>query len=145
MMTPKRLAGELDARLDGPHADEHTAGAAYLAAECIRFLNYATGSHSPQGLVFPSTAYEVTADLALATGRMPQLLRQILTWLAAEDAAGHLAMDDHTPASAAVARAGARLGNAVRLADQLAGELALAQEAITYLNGRGPNRPGGAL
>ena len=49
MMSPSRLAVELDSRLDGPHADEHTAGAANLAAECVRFLNYATGSHSPAG------------------------------------------------------------------------------------------------
>ena len=42
-MTPDQLTSTLTARLHGPHDDEMTAGAARLAAEAIRFLNYATG------------------------------------------------------------------------------------------------------
>ena len=87
MMTPNRLARELTARLDGPHADEHTAGTADLAAEAVRFLNYATGSHSPAGLVYPATVYRIAADLSSATWRMQQLFDQLGAWLADQDAA----------------------------------------------------------
>jgi hypothetical protein len=140
MMTPKRLTVELDRRLDGPHDDEHTAAAADLAAECVRFLNYATGSHSPAGLVYPSTIYAVAADLSLAAGRMPQLFDQLSRWLAAEDAAGHLGMDDHSPTSDTVADAAGRLAYAAALASQLGTALGSVQSVLSGLNGRGPNR-----
>lgn len=57
IMTPDQLADQLTGRLDGPHADEHTTGAARLAAEAVRFLNYATGFHAPEGLTYPATVY----------------------------------------------------------------------------------------
>ena len=144
MMTPQRLARELDARLDGPHADEHTAGAAHLAAECIRFLNYATGSHSPEGLVFPSTVYDIAADLSSATCRMVQLFGQLADWLAAEDAAGMLGTDDGRPAADVVAAARVNLTTATAAAGRLSACLDALQNSISGLNGRGPNRPGGA-
>src|SRR5690348_14047344 len=102
MMTPDRLRVELTRRLDGPHADEHTTAAADLAAEAVRFLNYATGSHSSAGLCYPATVYAVAANLAEAAHRMPQLCDQLTRWLQAELAAGHLACDDGTPPEAAV-------------------------------------------
>jgi hypothetical protein len=140
MMTPKRLTVELDARLNGPHDDDHTSAAADLAAEAVRFLNYATGSHAPAGLTFPSTVYSIAGNLGMAADRMPQLFDQLSRWLAAEDAAGMLAMDDRTPPSEAVADASARLVYAASLASQLGTALAGVQSALSALNGNGPNR-----
>jgi hypothetical protein len=143
MMTPARLARELTARLDGPHADEHTAAAADLCAEAVRFLNYATGSHSPAGLVFPSTVYMIAADLSSAAYRMPQLFGQLADWLAREDAAGMLGTDDGSPAADVVAAARVNLASATVAAERLSAYLDALQNSISGLNGRGPNRPAG--
>jgi hypothetical protein len=140
MMTPTRLARELTARLDGPHADEHTAGAADLCAEAVRFLNYSTGSHSPAGLVYPSTVYMVAADLSSAAHRMVQLFGQLADWLAAEDAAGMLGTDDGAPSADVVTAARKRLAAASASATLLSAQLAALQNGIAGLNGRGPNR-----
>jgi hypothetical protein len=143
MMTPKRLTGQLQARLDGPHADEHTADAADLAAEAIRFLNYATGSHSPAGLVFPSTVYLLAADLSSAAWRMQQLFTQLSDWLAAEEAAGRLGTDDGGPAADTVTAARKGLAESADTAQILSVSLAKLQNAISGLNGHGPARPAG--
>ena len=144
MMTPKRISRDLEARLDGPHADEHTTAAADLAAEAIRYLNYATGSHSPAALTFPSTAYDIATDLSIVARRMPQLFDQLARWLADQLAAGMLGTDDGIPPADVVARAGERLARATVFAEHLASELAALQSAISGLNGRGPSRAGGA-
>ena len=144
MMTPKRLAGELERRLDGPHADEHTAATADLAAEAVRFLNYATGSHSPAGMEFPSTAYLITADLSIAAERMPQLFGQIGRWLAEQLAAGLLGADDDTPPADAVAAAHRHLADAAIRASMLAADLSRVQNDLAIVNGYGPNRAGRA-
>jgi hypothetical protein len=140
MMTPKRLTRELAARLDGPHDDEHTAAAADLAAEAVRFLNYATGSHSPAGLIYPSTVYLIAADLSSAASRMPQLFGQLADWLAREDAAGMLGTDDGRPSADVVATARLDLAEAAGYARSLSAQLSALQNAIAGLNGRGPNR-----
>jgi hypothetical protein len=140
MMTPKRLARELTARLDGPHAAEHTTAAADLAAESIRYLNYATGSHRAAGLEYPGDAYDVAASLGLAAGRMPQLFRQLAAWLAAEDAAGMLAVDGGKPTADVLAAANRHLHFATVHAERLAASLHALQSEISGLNGRGPNR-----
>ena len=140
MLTPDRLRVELTRRLDGPHADEHTGAAADLAAESVRFLNYATGSHSGAGLRYPATVYTVTANLAEAAHRMPQLCDQLTRWLQTELAAGHLASDDRTPPEVAVGVAAGRLAEAARLAGLLGDELMAAQSAVSGLNGRGGAR-----
>jgi hypothetical protein len=140
MMTPKRLAGELERRLDGPHADEHTAATADLAAEAIRFLNYATGSHSPEGMIYPATVYLIAADLSSATHRMVQLFDQLANWLERQDAAGLLGTDDGTPAAAVVADACGHLAVAAWTAQEMSAHLTALQNGIAGLNGRGPNR-----
>jgi len=137
MMTPDRLAVELTRRLDGPHADEHTTGAADLAAEAVRFLNYATGSHSGDGLRYPATVYTIAADLSLAAGRMPQLFGQLTGWLDTELAAGHLGVDDGSDPAAPVAEATAGLAEAAALADRLSRALAAVQSALGSVNARG--------
>jgi len=143
MMTPQRLTRELSARLDGPHADEHTAAAADLAAECVRFLNYATGSHSPAGLVYPSTVYLIAADLSSAAYRMVQLFGQLSGWLDRQDAAGMLGTDDGSPSADVVAAASVNLASATHAARHLSACLDALQNSISGLNGRGPNRPEG--
>jgi hypothetical protein len=140
MMTPKQLTVELDNRLSGPHDDEHTAAAAELAAECIRFLNYASGSYAPAAVTYPSTVYLIAADLSSAAHRMMQLFGQLADWLAAEDAAGMLATDDGTPSADVVADARLNLAVAARSAQRLSEQLAALQNGINGLNGRGPNR-----
>ena len=144
MMSPDQLADELGRRLDGPHADEHTAGAALLAAEAVRFLNYATGSHSPVGLVYPATVYAVAADLSSAAGRMRQLFGQLARWLADEEAAGRLGTDDGSPVASTVAAASVNLTYASAAAQNLSARLDAFQNSVSGLNGRGPNRRGGA-
>jgi hypothetical protein len=147
MMSPRRLAVELTGRLDGPHADEHTAGAADLAAECVRFLNYATGSHAGPdgGVTWPSTVYSVTGGLSQMAERMPQLFTQMSLWLAAETADGRVGMDDRSDPAPAIAEARAHLNAAKYAALQLMTELSAAQNALAAVNGRGPARDGGAL
>jgi hypothetical protein len=143
MMTPKQLAVELDARLNGPHDDEHTAAAADLAAEAIRYLNYATGPHAADGMHWPSTAYEVTAGLYLAASRLAPCLDQLGIWLYRQDAAGLVGTDDGAPAADVVAAAYARFRAAARKADALAADLSALQSALSGLNGNGPDRAAG--
>ena len=145
MMTPKRLTVELDRRLDGPHDDEHTAAAADLAAECIRYLNYATGSHAPAGLVFPSTVYSIAGGLSAATHRMIQLFGQLDGWLTRQDAAGLLGTDGDGDTAGVVDAARADLTSASAVAADLAVYLDALTNRLSDLNGHGPNRPGGAL
>jgi hypothetical protein len=151
MMTLQQLAAESRGRLDGPHADEHTAAAADLAAEAIRFLNYATGSHAPEGLVYPATVYAIAGDLSSAAWRMRQLFGQLGGWLAAEEAAGRLGTDDRSPVADTVNAARVKLASATAAAGNLSACLDGLQNSISGLNGRGPNRaaepgdqPGGA-
>jgi hypothetical protein len=140
MMTPQRLGRELEARLNGPHADEHTVDAADLAAEAVRYLNYATGPHSPEGLLYPATVCLIAGNLALAAKRMTQLFAQLDDWLDTEDLLGHLGTDDGTPAADVVAAARANLVSARGSANYLCTHLEALQNGISGLNGRGPNR-----
>jgi hypothetical protein len=140
MMTPDRLAVELTRRLDGPHDDEHTAGAAELAAQAVRFLNYATGSHSNAGLRYPATVYAIIGNLSAAACGLSQLCRQLTGWLHDQDTAGHLGSDDGTPPGVAVEMAAMRLRDAVVLADKLGADLAAAQSILSGVNARGGAR-----
>jgi hypothetical protein len=145
MMTPKRLVRELETRLDGPHDDEHTAAAAELAAEAIRFLNYATGSHSPAALIYPATVYSIAAGLSSAAWRMQQLFTQLDDWLTAQDAAGMLGADGDIPAADVVTAARTNLTSAATAANHLSDCLDALHNSISTLNGRGPNRMGATL
>lgn len=139
-MTPDRLAVEITRRLDGPHADEHTSGAACVVAETVRFLNYATGHHAAEGLRYPATVYEVAGQLSAAAHRMLQLCDQLTRWLYAEDSAGRLGNDDGTPPGVTVALAADRLRDAALLAGKLGDELAAFQSVISGLHARGGAR-----
>jgi hypothetical protein len=133
-MSPAELADRLTALLDGLHDDERTTGAAHLAAEAIRFLNYATGSHAGQGLTYPATVYSVAASLAEAARRLPPLCGQLASWLDAEHAAGRLADDHGGPVCVLTDRARGHLDQAARHADALSRALADVQSAIATVH-----------
>jgi len=92
---PEQLARQLADAIHGPYDDTATVGAAALAAEAIRYLNYAT----PRGgITEPATIYTVTAELSAALYRLPQLMSQLADWLTAETSADRIADDQHRPA-----------------------------------------------
>jgi hypothetical protein len=134
MRTPDQLAGELTRGLDGPHADESTTGAACLAYEAVRFLNYATGSHSGSGLTEPATVYAVAASLSAVAYGLPQMCRQLAAWLDAEHAAGRLADDENRPVADLINQAWLHLSQATRAAGSLGDALAQAQSVLSGLH-----------
>lgn len=141
MMTPSELRVALEARLGGPHADEHTAAAAHLVAEAVRYLNYATGpDYGAQGLEFPATADSIAWGLSTAAQRMPQLFEQVTALLTEQYVDGLLATDDGRPVAEVIAAATLRLEESAKLASRLRYELASLQTVLSGLNGRGPNR-----
>ncbi len=121
---------------DGPHSPEQTAQAADVLAECVRFLNHATGRHAGQGLTWPADAYQVLGSLYTGTGRMPQLFTQLGTWLASQAAAGTMADDRGQDVTVLVAAAGEALAGAATAADALTTRLQQAQQAIAGLHVR---------
>jgi hypothetical protein len=137
VMTPGQMVNELIRGLDGPHAGEHTTAAAWLAAEAIRYLNYATGTHASQGLTEPATACTVLGQLAEAAARLPQACAQLAAWRGAGHAAGRLGDDHGGPVPVLAGRARAHLDAAAYLADRLAAELAAAQSATATLHAAG--------
>ncbi|HEX3715746.1 MAG TPA: hypothetical protein VHV09_23340 [Trebonia sp.] len=96
MVTPAQLTASLASLTHGPYTDLSTAAAADLAAETIRYLNDA----APMGgITDPGTVAAVTANLATAAYRLPQLLTAISEWLETEAAAGRIADDHGQPAA----------------------------------------------
>ena len=137
MLTPAKLTTALTGRLDGPHSDEHTADAAELAAETVRFLNYATGPHASTGLTFPATAYSVAAGLGLAASRLGQCLTQVTDFLDRELAAGRLGDDSGCHPALPVERARRHLETAATAARALADALHAAQSDMARLHQTG--------
>jgi hypothetical protein len=82
-----------DLNPDGPHSPEATRTVARDAAECIRYLNYASGSHSSQGLRWPSDASAVTGSMESLARRLPQFLDQLAAWIKVEAAAGRISLE----------------------------------------------------
>jgi hypothetical protein len=114
-----------------------TLALARSAAEAIRSLNHAT--LGGDGLGQPADAYAVLGELSVAASRLPQLLGQVGTWLAAALAAGRLGCDDGTDPAAAVSGAWLFISGARASAAALAGGLELAQQQLAAVNG-GPSR-----
>jgi hypothetical protein len=110
-----------------------TLALARSAAEAIRSLNYAT--LGGDGLGQPADAYAVLGELSLAASRIPQLLGQVGTWLAAALAAGRLGCDDGTDPAAAVSGAWIFLSAARGSAAALARDLEQAQQQLAAVNG----------
>ncbi len=128
-MTPARMAAELAAAIDGPHREDRTTGAAELAAETLRYLNYATGLQA--GLPYPATVYSVTGSLSLAAGRLGQLMANLGGYLNRELAAGRLGEDSGADPAATVAQALYHLSVAAAAASDLAAALSAVQSDLS--------------
>ena len=133
-MTPDQLADSLTARLNEQRSDDATAGAARLAAEAARFLNYATRPGAGEGLTEPATVYSITSNLAAALHALPQLLSQIGDYLSREFAAGHLADDYGRLPFIVVGQARADLDNTARLSESAGRSLDAVQSAVSGLH-----------
>jgi hypothetical protein len=116
---------------DSPQASP--AALARTAAEAVRTLNHTT--LGGDGLEQPSDAYEVLGELSTAASRIPQLLGQVGTWLAAALAAGQLGCDDGTDPAAAVSGAWLFISDARASAASLARDLEHAQQQLAAING----------
>jgi hypothetical protein len=140
-LMPGQCLAQMDARRDGPHAEEHTVAAAWLASEAVRYLNYATGSHAPAGLPYPATVYSVTGALGEAASRLPQLCSQLAAWLDAERRAGQLADDHGGPVAPLTDRARFHLDQAAMYAAALGRALDSAQAATATLHATDQGSP----
>ena len=92
---------------------EHAAS----AAEAVRVLTHLTlGRHA---LSEPAELDLLVEELAIMTGRLPQLLRQLHRWLDTEQHAGRLRSDDTTDPARIVTRATAELTDAGHVAPRV--------------------------
>ena len=110
-----------------------TLALARTAAEAVRSLNHATLGGN--GLGQPADAYAVLGELSLAAARLPQLLGQVGTGLAAALAAGRLGCDDGTDPAAAVSGAWLFISDARGSAAALARDLSQAQQQLAAVHG----------
>ncbi|HEX4090423.1 MAG TPA: hypothetical protein VHZ33_17060 [Trebonia sp.] len=138
LVTPAQLTAGLAGLLHGPYADTVTAEAGDLAAETARYLAYA-GAHG--GITDPATIANLTASLAIAIYRMPQLLHAISAWLDAETAAGRIADDHRRPPAQLTDRARAAINQAADNADALATSLAAIRNLTATLHATSPGAP----
>ncbi len=134
-LTPAQLTGRLTALIHGPYADADTAGGADLAAEAIRYLNYAAPGG---GITDPATTATVAASLAIAASRLPQLLAALEQWLTAEAAAGRIADDHHRPPADLAGRIRAVMSQAAGHADDLTAALSTAHNLTATLHAADP-------
>jgi hypothetical protein len=126
--------------VDGPHSEADTEAAAWLAAEAIRYLSYATQpGRQPDGMPCPATAYAVLGALSAVAARLPQVLFQVCNFLDCELAAGRLGDDSGASPHIAVERARRDLETAACLTPDLVGALVAAQADISGLHARTPN------
>ena len=123
----------------GPYADASTAGAADLAAETVRYLNYAAAKG---GITAPATISAVTASLATAAYRLPQLLNTVSEWLKAETTAGRIADDHRRSPDQLTARIRAAATHAADSADSLAAAVAAVHNLTATLHTAEPAAPG---
>jgi hypothetical protein len=117
----------------GPHSPEYTEQVANGLAECVRVLNYATGSAAQGAIGYPATVYDVLGSLYTATGRLPQLLGQLAAWLEEQSARGQFRDELDDDALAAVAAARTALGRAGAGLAEVTAALQDAQNAIAGL------------
>ena len=139
LLTPALLLRRLEAAAGGPYDPDATVAVAWLAAEAVRYLNYA--SRSDEGVEFASTLYTVAGALSLAASRIPQLADQVSAWLDANS--GRLRNDDGTPVSDTLAAAGASGQAAAGAATLLARHLGQLQSTLAATgNGSAPAEGG---
>jgi hypothetical protein len=137
-LSPAQLTEHLAALVHGPYDDLDTAGAAGLAAEAVRYLNYA----APRGgVTVPATVATVTADLAATVYRLPQLLTALGEWLTAEAAAGRVGDDHCRSPDDLIALIRAAFSQAGDHADRLADTLSAARNLASTLHAARPAAP----
>jgi hypothetical protein len=124
---------------DGPHSPDDTRQAAWAVAGCVRYLNYATGSHASQGLACPADVYDVLGALSAGAGRLDQLFGQLGRWLREQAAAGRVRDVTGADLGGVLAEAGRCLSAASAAAAALTGALASAQGSVADLAGPAPD------
>jgi hypothetical protein len=140
LLPPALLLRHLEAAAGSSHHPDATIAVAWLAAETIRYLNYA--SRSDEGVEFASTLYAVAGALSLAASRIPQLTTQVRAWLNANS--GRLRNDDGAPVSDTLAAVGASGQAAAEAATLLARHLGQMQNALAATSSRSPHPDGEA-
>jgi hypothetical protein len=130
-VTVAQFTASLAGLIHGPYSDDATTDAAALATETIRYLNHATRAG---GITDPATIAALTANLADAVYRLPQLLNQTGDWLIAETTAGRIADDHHRQAWQLTDATRTILGEAVVHAAALARTLNAAQNLTATLH-----------
>lgn len=90
----------------------------------------------------PATITDLTASLATASHRLPQLLNTIGAWLLAETAAGRIADDHHRTSEQLAVRICAATAQAADSADDLTIALAAVHNLTAALHSTQPATPG---
>jgi hypothetical protein len=137
-VTTAQLTVSLAGLTHGPYADASTADAAELAAETVRYLNHAAAKG---GITDPATIDAVTASLATAAYRLPQLLHTISEWLRAETTAGRIADDHRRSPDQLTARIRAAITHTADNAEELAAALAAVHNLTATLHTAEPAAP----
>jgi hypothetical protein len=127
--------------------DPTPAQLAQAAADAIHALAHATQGKGPRfGLTGPADVYAVLGGLDQVAAVLPEVLRQLSEWLAAERAAGRVGHDLWEPedggAAPTLARVTESLRSAVRCGGWLAAEVADAREQAAHLTGPPVRSPG---
>jgi hypothetical protein len=132
LLPPALLLRHLEAGAGGTHDPDATTAVAWLAAEAIRYLNYA--SDSDEGVEFASTIYTLAGALSLAASRIPQLASQMRAWLNTNS--GRLLNDDGVPVSDTLAAADKSSQATADAAMLLAHHLGQLQSALACTSSR---------
>ena len=111
-----------------------TVDLAAATAQAVRELNHRTPH--PDALTGPAQLDRIVAELAAMTAGLPQLLRQLGGWLAAEQQAGRIRTDNHLDPSRTVDQAAADLADAGQAARQLGQLLDAARQHTAHLGAR---------
>jgi hypothetical protein len=121
---------------DGPHSPDRTRAVAEAIDAAFRLLNYAT--MSPSGLRYPADVYSILGELAAATDKFPQALRQLTEFIGEQVADGRVTENPSYGthggnAEAAHAEMAAATREASAVVADLAGLLRIAQSAVRGL------------
>lgn len=114
-----------------------TVDLAAAAAQAVRQLNHRT-LHSA-ALTGPAQLDRIVAELAVMVAGLPQLLRQLGHWLAAEQHAGRIRSDNHLDPSRIVDQAVADLADGGHTARQLGQLLDAAHQHTAHLGAQSPD------
>jgi hypothetical protein len=111
-----------------------TVDLAAAAAQAVRELNHRTLHQD--ALTGPAQLDRTVAELAVMVAGLPQLLRQLGGWLAAEQRADRIRSDNHLDPGRTVDQAAADLADAGHTARQLGQLLDAAHQHTAHLGAR---------